>query len=299
MTMAKRKKPLKQRLYTYERLNARLFKHVRSGKSEHQVYLYGKVGFGYAAGGRMLHGIDISYRGKHGNIRLATVYRLLDGGTMYTVHGIGLRRNKSKSVRHNIAMWKRYAPAFTPQTTRLYAGAEQHYLVRDGTVTPLAAPLGAWLTMPSAMCPKPNDWPCGVGFNRGKFRSLQNFPRRCKLFATRLRKSLAEDGQGEVQLRNWHDWGNHWRPEGNTLHVCTPPSTRRDGRQLVVHIAMHDAESRHYHHIDGDWGLKHCQFFALERGKDKSHMLRWKCAKDAINGIKEWIIGDIYIPGPG
>jgi hypothetical protein len=297
--MTHHRKPLKQRIYTYERLNSRLFKHVRSGKDAYQLYLYGRVGVGYAAGGRMLHGIDIVYRGKHGNIRLATVYRLLDGDTMYTVYGIGKQRNKSKVLRHQIELWKRYAPAFTPQTTRLYAGAAQHYLVRDGTVTPLASPLGTWLTVPSTMVPKPREWSWGGANNRFKFRSLQNFPRRCLLFATRLRKSLAEDGQGEVQLRHWHDWGNHWRPEGNTLHVCTPPSTRRDGRQLVVHIAMHDSESRHYHHIDGDWGLKHCQFFALERGKDKSHMLRWKCARDAINGIKEWIIGDIYIPGPG
>jgi hypothetical protein len=299
--MANRKKALKQRLYTYERLNSRLFKYVRSGTGEYQLYLYGKVAIGYAAGGRMLHGIDISYRGKHGNIRIATVYRLLDGDTMYAVHGIGKRQNKSKLVRHQIDLWQRYAPAFTPQTTRLYGGEGRHYLLRAGSVsvTPLEEPHGAWLTMPSAMCPKPNDWTGGVGFNKGKFKSLQNFPRRCKLFATRLRLSLAEDKQGEVQLRNWHDWGHGRTPEGNTLHVCTPPSTRRNGRQLVVHIAMHDAESRKFHHIDGDWGIKHCQFFALERGKDRSDMMRWKCAKDAINGIKEWIIGDIYIPGPG
>jgi len=297
--MTHHRKALKQRLYTYEQLNAKFFRKMRSGvRGTHEVFLYGRVGPEYRSGGRMQNGIDIVYRGRHGTIRLATVFRLLDG-TMYTVHGIGKQRNKSKLLRHQIELWKRYAPAFTPQTTRLYGQEEKHYLLRDSQVTPLGEPLGAWLTMPSTMVPKPREWSWGGANNRFKFRSLQNFPRRCKLFATRLRKSLAEDGQGEVQLRHWHDWGNHWRPEGNTLHVCTPPSTRRDGRQLVVHIAMHDAESRHYHHIDGDWGLKHCQFFALERGKDRSNMLRWKCARDAINGIKEWIIGDIYIPGPG
>lgn len=297
MTMAKRRKPLKQRLYTYEQLNAKFFRKIRGGaRGPHDVALYGRVGLDYRGGGRMRNGISIVYRGKHGTIRLATVFRLLEG-TMYTVHGIGKQRNK-KLVRHQIDLWQRYAPAFTPQTMRLYEGEERHYLVRDGKVTPIGEPLGAWLTMPSTMVPKPREWSWGGPNLQHKFRSLQNFPRRCLLFATRLRKSLADDGQGEVQLRNWHDWGN-WRPEGNTLHVCTPPSTRRDGRQLVVHIAMHDAESRKFHHIDGDWGIKHCQFFALERGKDRSHTMRWKCARDAINGIKEWIIGDIYIPGPG
>lgn len=299
MTMAKRKKALKQRLYTYEKLNATFYRKMRSGvRGTHEVFLYGRVGPEYRADDRMWHGIDIVYRGRHGTIRLATVTRLLDG-TMYTVHGIGKRRNKSKITRHQIELWKRYAPAFTPQTTRLYGGEAKHYLVRDGTVTPLDAPLGAWLTVHSWMVPKPREWSWGGANHQHQFRTLQNFPRRCLLFATRLRKSLAEDGQGEVQLRHGHGWGSFWRPAGNTLHVCTPPSTQRDGRQLVVHIAMHDSESRHYHHIDGDWGLAHCQFFALASGKDKSQMLRWKCARDAINGIKEWIIGDIYIPGPG
>jgi hypothetical protein len=299
MTMAKRRKALKQRLYTYDQLNAKFYRAMRAGApSPQEVWLYGRVGLDYRGGGRMQNGIVLMYRGRHGTTRLATVYRLLDGGTMYTVHGVGKKRNK-KLVRYQIDKWERYAPAFTPQTTRLYEGEQRHYLLRDGKVTSLGQPLGAWLTMPSAMVPKPREWSWGGRTLQHKFRSFQNFPRRCLLFATRLRQALAEDGLGEVQLRNNHDWGYHWQPEGNTLHVCTPPSTGRDGRQLVVHIAMHDTESRKFHHSDGDWGVKHSQFFALERGQNKSHMLRWKCARDAINGVKEWIIGDIYIPGPG
>lgn len=294
-----RRKVLTRRLYTYEQLDARLLKWSRA-KEKKNPSLYGNVQVEYMAG-RMETGFRIRYVGKSTAFTIASIYRTVDG-TLYEVHGIGKYRN-TPSKKRDIELWKRYTPVFTPHEPpeRLYDGDRARYLLRDGVVTPVEdrdTP-GIWLTMPRAMVPaKGKDWANGGSWNN--FRSFQNFPRRCRLFATRLRKALDEDGIARVQLRHGTAWSQHWGiVRGNALHVCTPPHGTHNGRRLVVQVSMHDADSRRHHHVDGDYAIKHCQFFALEDGKGTRDMLRWKCSRDAINGIKEWIIGDIYIPGPG
>lgn len=295
--MGRRRKVLKRRLYTYEQLESKVGKAKKAGRGLAQ--LYGNVSATSGLTERMGSGMRIYYNGKHTIVTLADLYRTRDG-TLYEVHGTGRERNTKPSVVRAIEAWKRYIPAFTPHDSsrRLYEGDRAYYLLRDGAVTEVDDGVGIWKTMPRYMVPKSEDW--AVGGSHHNFRNLQNFPRRCRLFATRLRKSLEEDKLGVVQLRNCTDWPMHWRmPEGNALHVCTPPTERQNGRRLVVLIAMHEAESRRFHHVDGDYGIKHCQFWAIEQGKTRDTALRWKCSRDAINGIREWIFGDIYIPGPG
>lgn len=294
-----RRKVLTRRLYTYEQLDSKVLKWSRK-QGKHKPSLYGNVCAEFTTD-RMGPGFRIRYVGKDTQFTIAHVYRSSEG-TLYEVHGIGKARNKPQ-VRRAISLWTKYAPAFTPHSppTRLYDKDKARYLLLDGVTTNITRhqPPGIWQTMPRAMVPtKGEEWGNGGSWNN--FRSFQNFPRRCRLFATRLRKALEEEGLGVVQLRHSAAWPQHWGiPAGNALHVCTPPHGTHSGRRLVVQIAMHDANSRTFHHVDGDYAIKHCQFFALEGGKTMSDMLRWKCSKDAINGIKEWIIGDIYIPGPG
>lgn len=293
--MGRRRKVLKRRLYTYEQLDAKHLTASRAGLGG--APLYGNVHVTYTPG-RMQPGLCIAYVGKQLRVTFATVYRTRDG-TLYQVEGIGQDRNNAR-IRKAIGLWERYVPAFTPYDgPRLHGGVSRRYLLLDGMVMQAPDRVGLWKTMPRAMVPRREKWGLGGGWN--DFKNFENFPRRCRLFATRLRQSLEADGMGEVQLRNHHDWANHWHiiPSGNSLHVCTPPTDTQDGRKLVVHIAMHDPDSRSHHHVDGDFAIKHCQFLAIEHGKTHRDVLRWKCSRDAINGIREWIIDDIYIPGPG
>lgn len=286
-----RRRVLKRRLYTYEQLATR--------RRRYDTPLYGSVRISHTdncAGHRLRY-----INGKTGtSFLMADIYRT-DVGTLYEVHGIGEGRNKP-SYRKAIELWRRYVPVFTPHDAgqRLYKGDRARYLLTGGVAVPLQdheVP-GVWLTMPRSMVPKRESW--ALGDPAQKFHLLPNFIRRSRLFATRLKKKVEADDMGVVQLRYGTDWSGNWfRLCGNALQVCTPPQGSRNGRRLVVEIGVHNTESRRYFHIDGDYAIKHCQFVAREDGKKWDDCLRWKCSRDAILGIKEWIIGDIYIPGPG
>lgn len=292
--MGRRRKTLKRRLYTYEQLDARCYKARDKYPSTLPFRgppLYGNVSLSTIGGG-----FCIRYEGKHAAFRIADVYRTRDG-TVYEVHGIGTLRNKP-SVRKEISLWERYAAAFTPHdvSQRLCRGERAFYLMRGDTITAVASRPGIWKSLPRVCTPRRDEWASG-GKSR-RFHSLPNFTRRCRLFATRLRKSLEEDGMGVMQLRSDSLW---FAPDGTALHVCTPPTDTQDGRLLLVQVCVYNAEARSHHHVDGDFAIKNCQFFALEDGRSKARkdVLRWKRSRDAINGIREWIFGDIYIPGPG
>ena len=297
MTMAKRRKPLKQRLYTFMQLHKRL---RNLPPKVHHVRLYGAVTAAHSASNFPKMGsVSLCYRGAI-QFPIAEVYRAADNASVYMLYGIGRRRN-TPEMRRKIARWMRYAPAFTPMPAgeRLYEGERRFYLVKDGAVTQIPDLPGVWLDPPPTHRTL-RDWADG---EHREFRSYENYTRRCRLFARRLHRELAEAFPAELDLIHhpeiiWRRFGYHKKGVG--LSVKTPPTATQNGRCLDVQIRMYDdAEARRFHHVDGDYGIKHCHFYALERGKKWSDVMRWKCAKDAINGIKEWIIGDIYIPGPG
>jgi hypothetical protein len=322
--MARRRKALRKRMYTYEQLDAKQLrwdkKIVRDRPTpiyanERYAPLYGSVGFWHGDWPYWLRmqpgkkrsppGVSIQYSHKRmeTSLVLAYVYRAADGATLYVVPGLGKSRNKKPEVRRRIAAWKRLVPAFTPHDgSRLLGGEYAMYLLKDGQATRLYKPVPIWLSAPKYWCWDAKAWKEGKAWGQHWSRLYPLFPRRCMLFATRLRKALQDGPACEVQLAGGHGWGHYWGgPKGNSLTVCTPPAGGRDGRSLTVHIAMHDSESRSFHHVDGDYGYKHCQFFAGEGMMTmvNKKLLRWKCRNDAIVGIQEWVLGCIHIPGPG
>jgi len=298
--MAKRKKPLKQRLYTFMQLHKRLRK---LPPTAHHVRLYGAVTAAHSTSNFPKMGsVSLCYRGAI-QFPIAEVYRAADNASVYMLYGIGRNRN-TPEMRRKIARWMRYAPAFTPMPAgeRLYEGARRFYLVKDGVVTQIdeRSMPGVWHYGPPPPRQNLRQWSLGEG---DRYRSYENYQRRCRLFAGRLRRELANGFHAELLLVTRPEvgwWKFHHRRDGVGIQVATPPTATQNGRCLDVQIRMYDdAEARRFHHVDGDYGIKHCHFYALERGKKWSDVMRWKCARDAINGIKEWIIGDIYIPGPG
>lgn len=312
--MGRRKVALKKRAYTFGQCDTLMHRRLKSrGPNEtHAHRLYGNVqletrwNYNY---------FSIVYSGKQMRFEIARIYRASDGDTLYVVYGVGCpasvhtrlfqdRERREKQLALWRKVWRRCAPAFTPigdATGSTLGAISLVYRVRDGVSTPCdmprssGVPTGVWLARPSCYLPSREEW-------TSAFATYQNFPRRARLFATNLKKSLTHDQMGVVQLLRadeCNDVGVHWKHAGVSLHVCTPPTRTANGKRLQVKMAMHDAESRPHFHIDGDYAIKHSQFFALEEGKKRSEMMRWKCAKDAINGIREWMFGDIYIPGPG
>jgi hypothetical protein len=324
MTMARRRKTLRKRVYTYEQLDAKGLRWTKKTARSGSTPLYGDDRYAPLYGSvriwdgewpywlRMQHGkkriapgVSIRYKPKRMDMSLvlAYVYRAADGATLYVVPGLGKSRNKKPEVRQRIAAWKRLVPAFTPHDgSRLLQHEYAMYLLKDGQANRLDKPVPIWLSDPKAWCWDARAWKQGEAHGNNWGRLYPLFPRRCLLFATRLRKALQDGPACEVQLTKWHGWGDHWGgPKGNSLTVCTPPAGGRDGRSLTVHIAMHSSESRSFHNVDGDYGCKHCQFFAGEGMMTlvNKKLMRWKCRKDAIVGIQEWVLGCIHIPGPG
>jgi hypothetical protein len=293
MNMAKPRKKLAPRLYTYEKLESLLRLHG-AGKRSHRLY-------NCIAVNRHDPYIQIVYCAKSLRVVLATVGRGSNGDTVYTVPGMG-SRGKTPESAAAIRKWRQYVPVFTPCDGKPFAaGTFRHWRVRDGVATWCERKPGTWMHVPRSVDVTPDKW---ADVNA---KMYPNFPRRCKFFATRLRKALAAGPPAVMSLlslRSSRDTNPLWNivcahGDGPRLSVCTPPTATQDGRRLLVTVLLHDKDSRQHHHIDGDYGIKHNQFIALEDGKAlRGNCLRWKCSKDAIAGIAEWIIGDNYIPGP-
>lgn len=286
--MARRRKKLPPRLYTYEQLES-LLRLCRKGTRSHVLY-------GCVAVNRKDPFIQICYSSKKARVVLATVGRGSDGDTVYTVHGVGLRA-KTPEEAMAIRKWKQYVTVFTPSDgTRVAKNACQHWRVRDGVATPCVLKPGTWKHSPRGIDVPTEKWAATYA------ASFPNFTRRCRVFATRLRKAL-EGGPPSVVSLLQPPWSEQsplfMSRKGAFLHVCTPPTATQDGRRLLVCVDMHDGESRRHHHVDGDYAVKHSQFLALEDGKRWADLMRWKCSKDAIVGIQEWVLGCIHIPGPG
>lgn len=311
--MGRRRKVLKTRVYTFGQCDTLAHRHYTRRKSASDplpVRLYGNVEL---SADYRLNYFTIRYWGTRLRFTLARVYRASDGDTLYEVFGVGHPAaasvpprgdKRGKVMAQWRKVWKRFAPAFTPVTSDITLGAiVAGYRLRGGIATecgvhagyapPGGDPQGVWLARPACYQMKKDAWTAA-------FKTYPNFARRASLFVTNIKKSLTNDKMGVVQLLSDAEehLGSYWRQPGVCLHVCTPPTAAANGRRLVVKMAVHDKESRTHFHVDGDYAIKHNQFFALEDGKKRSEMLRWKCSSDAVAGIREWIFGDIYIPGP-
>lgn len=316
--MAKRRKRLKQRLLTYGELDARTVRAIKKSRKEVKAgriravscaaTLYGSVRATPAGIGKEC--FEIQW---YGNLRraggpdamatvtLARVYALSDGDTGYLVTGVGAARKRSKAGDSEVKVWKRYASVFTPfpKGRLLTVGQSAAYRVHDGTVTEWDG-AGCWATMPTCNRPEPAFW-AGGGFVPGKpdkvpYGLYPNFMSRCRRFHSDLRKQLADLPHAVVQLLHKSEVAGRIAM-GNSLHVCLPPTRTKHGRRLIVSAVMHNDESRRFFHIDGDYSPRHSQYYALDAMRP-GELMRWKCGKEALVGIKEWVLGSIYIPGP-
>lgn len=319
--MAKRRKRLKQRLLTYGELDARTLratkksrKEVKAGRAQRvscAVTLYGSVQAKPA--GIEKCWFEIQWYGnlrraggpdRMATVTLARVYAMSDGDTGYLVTGVGAARKRSKAGEAEVKVWKRYASVFTPfpKGRLLTEGQSAGYRLHDGTVTEWNDTTAHWQTMPTCNRPEPSYW-AGGGFTPGQpdkvpYGLYPKFIARCRRFHSDLRKQLADGPQAVVQLLHKDEVRSVFSGLGNALQVCLPPTRTATGRRLIVAAAMHSAESRKHFRIDGDYSPRHSQYYAWDDSQPRSSIMRWKCGKDALVGIKEWVLGSIYIPGP-
>lgn len=305
--MAKRRKKLRQRLYTFEQLERKIVRAIAA--KTNPARLYGNV----ILEGRYSR-IDIVYQCKQGKALLASVFRMSDGDTGYVVHGYGRVRNAGNAQRLSHA-WMRYAPVFTPirEGQRLLQRRATVFRIRDGEpqqvshhpdVTPDEfTPAGCSIAVCKWRTQQPKDWISDS--------SLDTFPRfkaRALAFYRSLRKRLSTGMPAVVQLTDHYQSLAltefrrralaHGRMFGICLAVSTPPTRTQTGRRLHVLIRMHDKDSRAATGVDFDYGALHCHVLAVEHGKPYSSCMEWKSARAALVGIHEWVNDTLYIPGP-
>lgn len=259
---------------------------------------------------------SIAYSGGGTRFPIADVYRASDDDTVYVVHGIGGDETDRRSLpssspqRKRLAfLWAKYVPLFTPlphgesldATQAVYRLQANLCGLRLGTNSQENDPQGVWLATNPCDRMSMEDWiqPL-LGFG--------TFARRCRTFAIRLKKAcLAMNALVKIQLLCPSEATDIAMPPDTSFHlpacacleVCTPPTHSQNGRRIVVKICRHGIESRAFFRVDENFAQTHNQFFALEEGAGHLEQMRWKCGKDAIDGVKEWLIGDIHIPGPG
>ena len=301
-----------KKVRTFEQLNALLRTRgqepeefgIRTGWGARFARVYGSV---YVRGSPTARYLNLVRNpGKmpeDGYMDIATVTSVAGGDTLYHVVGFGKDRNAKGRI--NRFTWRRLARRLTPYDGLKCKGEWRYRVKQDGRFeylppgTPDPRPS---LLYPSSLLPKgPAAWISDYA----KVSSYPNFINRAKRFARALR--VAVDGQfgARVQLL----WASHaatFQPtEGPAvwLHVCLPPHETQDGKRLLIAIAMHDKASRQFFRVSGDYGQRHCQFLATDLDSRQMrqgwpYKYQWKCQADAIVGIKEWVLGSLYIPGP-
>lgn len=291
-------KAMKKRIYTYGQLDTILHKRGQAGRfNTLSATLYGAVRVEYSAG---TPAMLITHRGAPLDYRLAEVHSIAGGDTLYRVLGASDQiRKATPAVR---ARWRKHVAMFTPRTVEgrvLRHDPARWYRIRNGTATEVTdvprdavswLPRNRSLLLPKSSRPTSQRW-------TQPYASYPQFVRRSLRFVSDLRKSLASGLKAELQLlytgEKLHNL--YFHAKGMYLHVCLPPTERSPSKRLIVGVAMHDKESRTHFHVDGDYAIKHCQFEAYDCGTKE--WTRWPCRRDAIIGIKEWVMSSIYIPG--
>lgn len=303
-----------KKVRTFEQLDALLRKRgqepeelgIRTGWGAKFARVYGSVYVRGSPGSRYLNLVrNPGKMPEDGYMDIATVTSVAGGDTLYTVVGCG-RGTLARNHRTHRFTWRRLARRLTPYDGLKCKGEWGYLVKKDGRFEYL--PPGTDGPRPSLLYPSsllPNG-PTAWGSDYAKVSSYPNFIDRAKRFARALR--VAVDGQfgARVQLL----WARHaatYRPTNGPsiwLHVCLEPHATQDAKRLLIAIAMHDEASRRFFRVSGDYGKRHCQFLAtdldaydMQRG-GSYYKYRWKCQADAIIGIKEWVLGSLYIPGP-
>jgi hypothetical protein len=309
--MAKRRKKLRRRIYTYQQLESRLVRVARRQNADTmasaawapEIRLYGNV---WARGGS--NTIRIYYKNRDKlPVNIASVYLLPGGVTGYAVHGFGTAKHEDKKlVARYYPMWKRYVTVFTPWDLR-YRLRTDHavlYRVQDGSVvergtvttapdSPSSACVGAAITQGRWNAPPPKAW-----LANPRLATFPKFRARALAFYRSLKRRLASGLPAIVQLTGGAPTRLLPTGDGLVLIVMVPGTETQRCKTLYVMIRMHDNWSRGRLKISHDYGYAHSHVMALEDGKAKSETLEWKSTRTALVGIHEWVNGTLYIPGP-
>lgn len=295
-----------KRVYTYDELDAilrrRSEKHdkvyvwmARLRSTVHVTTTYTGVGFALRS---------VSENDQHG-FEFARIYRAAGGDTIYRV--LGLDKDKAKHARVR-AVYRRAVGRFTPhdivgKTPTTTCG--QWFRVHDGEARSIripdhatdGTPLNCWLGFHPVTRPAYAKW---------LSRWQEQHPRLCnraRSFYVRLRRELKDGLPCTVQIINDLEVprGMWYRPNGPAMHVCVPPTDRGRSQKLVLVVHNHDLSSRRHFGVDGDFGHRHAQVWGAvvdaAFSGHKPEVLRWKSTRDAIVGVKEWVMNSVYIPG--
>lgn len=234
---------------------------------------------------------------------IAQLWRVADGDTIYKVPGCSLAVRATTVGR---SKYRTCVKRFTPRDISGRTPREldcRWYRVRDGAATEIAKPEKGrpfcWQLYPQCVVPSMKEW-----LAPAQRTGLVKFVARSRAFAVNLRRELGDGLPCKIQLltRRQAPAGGSGVSSGVPLfvHVCTPPTRSSMGRRLIVESSPHNHDSRRHFHVDGDYAIRHSQFAALETtGSARWRVVdRWPCSRDAIVGIKEWVLSTVYIPGP-
>jgi hypothetical protein len=292
-----------KKVYTFDQLDKIL---CRRGETDGYLCITRLRGSAWvtalASGGNL---IRIKYSTDKAQFDIARVYRVHGGETVYAVLGCPEEIRKQPKYRQ---AYRAYVSRLTPLT--LTSRSSLRYaatLVRVSDGEEVQAALPSVLTpvgphncsrlQPTCIVPSCVKW------LESWRTSLPTFAARSRAFHSNLRRELGSGLPCEMQLLTREQGAKTgWRnfpptQAGMYAHVCTPPTAHSIGRRLLIVTCPHSLESRRHFGVDGDYGLKHSQFAAFEADGKNLH-IRWPCARDAIAGIKEWVLSTVYIPGP-
>jgi len=287
-----------KRVYTYDQLDSILRKRgIKHDKPElwmarlrstvHVTTTYTGVG------------LSLRHVGNYG-FEFARVYKVAGGDTVYSVFGLAKDKHSKERTR---GVYRRAVTRFTPhditgKTPTFHVG---YFRVHDGVARTVPAPdsfangepRNCWLGFHSATRPSYDQW----------LSSWKEYhPRLCnraRSFYVRLRRELKDGLPCTVQLLKYGERprGGVYPPNGPALHVCVPPTERGRISKLVLVVHNHDLDSRRHFGVDGDFGHKHSQVWGASVCGGKDEVFRWKSTRDAIVGVKEWVMNSVYIPG--
>lgn len=287
-----------RKVRTYEQLDRMLCKRPTRGNFTVATRVYGKVSacVDYTKPDPDLVLRYVAQEG-HYYFEVARVWRVANGDTVYRVAGC------REEIRKEAAGRKRYRNYIQRLTPRVITGRTprahdyEWFRIHDGVATHIDAPPKGrpfhCRSLPQCVVPTMKQWCEGERASRHP-----KFVARSRAFAVNLRRELGDSLPCRMQLLTSRQ-ANNLNSGLLHLHICTPPTRSSLGRRLIVGTSPHSDESRGYFHVDGDYAMRHSQFVGYEHGrKGDIDSQRWPCAKDAIAGIKEWVLSTVYIPGP-
>lgn len=285
-------KTMKQRIYTYDQLDAILSKRGSPPNKQGHIVarLYGSM---HVVAHRQpyLRLVQVGSDGKHG-FTLAYVWRVAGGDTTYLVAPPSEDLRRSPEGR---AMYRRDCKRFT---LRAIVGRTPKdwawYRIHNGEARPTAAasvregPANCSLLLPRCASPSYAEWTQPYVAHHPKLCG------RAKAFFTRLRRELKDGPACTVQLISRYEWPGLFHPNGLYMQVVMAPTERSRSPRLCLAVCNHDKFTRMRFHIDGDFAVRHAYIIGKDAGKDE---LQWRSTKDAVVGVKEWVMANIYIPG--